>query len=43
MIDKMIAAKRERIRRRIGHAQREQLAAMDRALRLWLSLGEAVW
>jgi len=31
MIDKMIAAKRERIRRRIGHAQRKQLAAVDRA------------
>lgn len=43
MIDKMIAAKRERIRRRIGHARPEQLAAVDRALRLWLNLGEALW
>jgi mRNA interferase MazF len=40
MVDKMIAAKRERIRRRIGHAPREQLATVDRALTLFLSLGD---
>ena len=39
MVDKMTAARRERVRRRIGRAHRVQLLAVDSALRLWLGLG----
>jgi mRNA interferase MazF len=39
MVDKMTAARRERIRQRIGSVPRERLAVVDRALRVWLSLG----
>jgi len=39
MVDKLTAAKRERIRRRVGHVPLERLAVVDRALQLLLSLG----
>ena len=38
MVDKIIAAKRERIRRKIGRLSPAQLQMVDRALRLWLDL-----
>ncbi len=38
MIDKIMAVKRERIGKRIGHLSASQMAQVSRALRLWLEL-----
>jgi mRNA interferase MazF len=38
MVDKIIAAKRERLRRKIGRLSPAQMNLVDRALRLWLQL-----
>lgn len=38
MVDKMSAASRGRIRRRVGRLSRPQLERVDAALRLWLEL-----
>ena len=38
MIDKIAAARRERIRRRVGRLSPDQMKAIDRALRLFLGL-----
>ena len=38
MVDKIMTIRRERIARRIGRLSREQIRALDRALRLWLGL-----
>ncbi|HEY7338917.1 MAG TPA: type II toxin-antitoxin system PemK/MazF family toxin [Bryobacteraceae bacterium] len=38
MVDKILAAKRERIRRKIGRLSPLQMASVDRALRIWLEL-----
>ena len=38
MIDKIMAVKRERIEKRIGHLSASQMTHVNRALRLWLEL-----
>ena len=38
MIDKIAAARRERVKRRIGRLSPDQMKAIDRALRLFLDL-----
>lgn len=38
MVDKMSAARRERIGRRIGRLSGAQMSLLERALRLWLEL-----
>jgi mRNA interferase MazF len=40
MIDKMMALKRERIRRRVGRLSAAEMRSIERAMRLWLGLGE---
>jgi mRNA interferase MazF len=38
MVDKMMAIRRERIARVIGHLDTARMIAVDRALRLWLAI-----
>lgn len=40
MIDKVMALKRERIRRRVGRLPPAEMRAIEQALRLWLGLEE---
>ena len=40
MVDKLVALRRDRIRRRIGALQPPEMRLLDRALRLWLALDE---
>jgi mRNA-degrading endonuclease toxin of MazEF toxin-antitoxin module len=40
MIDKVMALRRERIRRRVGRLRGAEMHAIEQALRLWLGLGE---
>jgi len=41
MVDKMTAARRTRVRRRIGRLSRAQMSLVDSALRTWLELPAA--
>jgi len=41
MVDKVTAARRERVSRRIGHLSRSEMGFVDRALRIWLELPAA--
>ena len=40
MVDKLLALRRDRIRRRIGALTAAEIRLLDRALRLWLALDE---
>ena len=40
MVDKLVALRRDRIRRRIGALQPPEMRLLDHALRLWLALEE---
>ena len=41
MVDKLLALRSDRIRRRIGALKPAEVRLLDRALRLWLALDEA--
>ena len=41
MVDKLVALRRDRIRRRIGALKPAEIRLLDRGLRLWLALDKA--